>query len=258
MKTVKFNYSILQLPCTNRIMNNYFINQEPYTRPARTSVLTKFLKIGLKHLRIGDLRSPAWNPMIDMTTVEQRISYFHLLKRVIDHEIPGEVVELGTFTGYCAMLFQKIIEQCKSDKVLHVYDSFEVQFTKSGSIQNILVANFEKAKLTLPVIHKGYFQDTLPTQLPKHISFAHLDCGFGGDKFEHRDVLLFCLKEVYPRLSKGAICVLMDYMAEDGIDSGCDVNPGAKLAVTEFLKDKPETMIGLYGNQCYHGYFIKL
>jgi len=239
-------------------MNNYFVTQAPYTRLANANASTTLLKKALKYLKIGELRSPVWNPMIDMTTIEQRISYFHLLKGVIDHKVPGDVVEFGTFTGYCAMLFQKTIEQCRSDKALHVYDSFEVQFTKTGNIQDMLIANFESANLKLPVIHKGYFQDTLPTQLPDSVAFVHLDCGFGGDMIQHRDILLYCLEQVYPKLSKGAVCVLMDYVAEDGVAGGCDVNPGTRLATTEFLKDKPETMVGLYGNQCYHGYFVKL
>ena len=94
-------------------MNNYFITQAPYTRLANANASTTLLKKALKYLKIGELRSPVWNPMIDMTTIEQRISYFHLLKGVIDHKVPGDVVEFGTFTGYCAMLFQKTIEQCR-------------------------------------------------------------------------------------------------------------------------------------------------
>lgn len=238
-------------------MNNYFVSQEPYTRSAKETFFTKLARRCLRYFNIGDLKSPVWNPMMDMTSVEQRISYFHLLKGVLDNKVPGDIVEFGTFTGYSAMLFQKVIEQCKSHKTLHVYDSFEVQFTKSGSIEDELKSNFERAKLKLPNIHKGYFLDTLPAQLPENVSFVHLDCGFGGDMFQHRDILLFCLNYVYPKLSKGSVCILMDYVADDGIEGGFDVNPGAKLAADEFLKDKPETMVGLYGNQCYHGYFIK-
>lgn len=239
-------------------MNNYFLSQSPYTRVANLTVFHKLLRKALRFLNIGDLTFPVWNPMKDMSSIEQRISYYHLLKRVIDHQVPGDVVEFGTFTGYSAMLFQKVIEQSNSDKTLHVYDSFEIQFTRSGSIQEILTQNFTIAKLKVPIMHKGYFEDTLPTQLPISVSFVHMDCGFGGDKFQHRDILLFCLNQVYPKLSKGAVCILMDYMSEDGIRDGVDVNPGVVLAAEEFLKDKPETMVGLYGYQCYHGYFVKV
>ncbi|WP_113651829.1 TylF/MycF/NovP-related O-methyltransferase [Pedobacter namyangjuensis] len=238
-------------------MNNFFIAKEPYTRSVKASPLFNLLKKSLRFFKIGDLKSHIFDPMMDMTTVEQRISYFHLLNRVIDTKVRGEIIEFGTFTGYCALLFQNVIEQSKSGKELHLYDSFETQFMETGNIQDILIANFKKAKLQVPIMHKGYFQDTLPTQLPDEVAFVHMDCGFGGDKFEHRDILLFCLNQVYPKLSKGAICVLMDYMGAEGIEGGYDVNPGAKLAADEFLKDKPETMVALYGNECYHGYFVK-
>lgn len=238
-------------------MNNFFITKEPYTRVLKPSRFFKLLRRTLRALKIGDLNAMILDPMVDMTTVEQRIGYFHLLNRVIDNEVPGEVVELGTFTGYCALLFQNVIEQSKSDKKLHLYDSFETQFRETGNIQDILIANFKKAKLQLPIMHKGYFQETLPAQLPEKIAFVHIDCGFGGNQIEHKNILLFCLNNVYPKLSKGAICVLMDYTGNDIIESGCDVNPGVKLAANEFLKDKPEKMVALYGNEAYHGYFVK-
>ncbi|RZL50962.1 MAG: hypothetical protein EOP00_01670 [Pedobacter sp.] len=238
-------------------MNNFFIAQDPYTRVANKGIIYKIVKKVLQKLKIGDLKSPIFNPMVDMTNIEQRINYFHLMNRVVEQGVDGDVVELGTFTGSCAMLFQNVIQQSKSDKILHVFDSFETQFTESGDIQQKLIANFKKASLKLPVMHKGYFNETLPSGLPEKIAFAHLDCGFGGDKFEHKEILLFCLNQVYPKLSKGAICVLMDYQDIEGIIGGHDVNPGVKLATDEFLKDKPEKMVGLYGNQCSHGYFIK-
>jgi O-methyltransferase len=59
-------------------------------------------------------------------------------------------------------------------------------FTKSEDIQEILIANFRRSKLKLPILHKGYFHQTLPKELPDEIAFAHLDCGYGGDKIEHK------------------------------------------------------------------------
>jgi O-methyltransferase len=155
------------------------------------------------------------------------------------------------------MLFQNVIEQRKLEKQLHVYDSFEVMFTKSEDIQKILIANFHTAKLKLPIVHKGYFHQTLTKELSDEIAFVHLDCGYGGDKIEHKEILIFCLNHAYPRLSKGAVCILMDYKDEDGCEDGNDINPGTRLAADEFLEGKPETIVGLYGNQCYHGYFVK-
>jgi O-methyltransferase len=238
-------------------MDNFFITNPPYTRIVKETLLFKFVRKALRYLKIGDLSPMIIDPMVDMNTIEQRINYFHLLNNVINNDIEGDVVELGVFTGYCALIFQNVIEQNQSDKKLHLYDSFDIKFGLNGDIQDILIDNFKKAKLNIPVMHKGYFKDTLPSQLPTQISFVHMDCGFGGDALAHKELLLYCLKQVYPKMVKGAICVLMDYKGNFANAAAEDVNPGATLAGEEFLKDKPEKMVALYGNQSYHGYFQK-
>jgi O-methyltransferase len=191
--------------------------------------------------------------MIDMTTVEQRINYFHLLDGVLFNAVKGDVIELGCFTGQCAVLFQEILQANNSEKKLHLYDSFEKRFT----VEDILIRNFRKKGLSLPVIHKGYFETTIPQQLPEHIAFAHIDCGFGGDLMEHKKIMLYCLNAIYPRLSQNAVCVLMDYHNPNEDDFALDANPGVKLACDEFFISKPEKVFSLYGNQYAHGFFRK-
>ena len=44
----------------------------------------------------------------------------------------------------------------------------------------VLRRNFRPHSLELPKIHKGWFQDTLPSSLPDKICFAHLD----GDLYD--------------------------------------------------------------------------
>ena len=193
-----------------------------------------------------------------MNTVEQRINYYHLLDGVIVHHVPGDVIELGTFTGQCAVLFEKVIELRGSEKKLHVYDTFDVSFKFKGDIEAKLKENFNSAGLQLPAIHKGDFFDTLPAKLPGMLSFIHIDCGFGGEPPAHKKVMLHCLESVYPRMTKGAVCILMDYNdpAENGIAH--NIAPGVKLACDEFLADKPEKIEALYGNQYLHAYFRKV
>ena len=65
------------------------------------------------------------------------------------------------------------------------------------------------------------------------------------------------LAEIYPRMSAGAICVLMDYNDPEINGIGHNANPGVKLACDEFLVNKPEEIIPLYGNQYFHAYFQK-
>ncbi|MES2446539.1 MAG: TylF/MycF/NovP-related O-methyltransferase [Bacteroidota bacterium] len=237
-------------------MDNYFITQPPYTRAIKPSFIKKWVGKGLRYLKLGDL-TPLIDPFRDMNNVEQRMNYYHLVNQIIAANVKGDLVELGAFTGFSAMLFQNVLQQNQSDKKLHLYDSFEIQFSEHGDIQEILKANFLKAGLNLPTLHKGYFQDTLPTQLPQEIAFVHIDCGHGGDKFEHRDIMIYCLTEVYPKMTKGAICLLTDYIDRNQFPNGFDCNPGVYLGASSFLKDKPEKMVALYGNQLHHAYFKK-
>ncbi|MFT3904333.1 MAG: TylF/MycF/NovP-related O-methyltransferase [Niabella sp.] len=239
-------------------LNNFFITEDSLSKRKRHPLI----KLGNKLLsKRGYLYriTPIPNPVEDMNTIEQRINFFHLLGSVIENRIEGDIVELGCFTGQCALLFQKILDFYKSDKDLHLYDSFETKFTYTNSnIEDLLIENFEKDRLKLPNLHKGFFNDTLPAQLPEKICFAHIDCGFGGDKFQHKEIVLFCLEKIYTKMPKGAVCVLMDYFDATTNDPGLDCNPGVKLACDDFFKDKQEVIVSLYGNQISHAYFKKL
>jgi O-methyltransferase len=239
-------------------MNNYFITEPPYSVNKRRNVpFINFVNKGLRFLKTG-YNVQQLDTSVDMNTLEQRINYYHLLDNVITSNIPGDVIELGTFTGQCALLFQKMIELHQSDKKLHVFDTFGVSFKFKGDIEEKLKSNFITAELTLPVTHKGDFFKTLPAELPAVLSFIHIDCGFGGDPLEHKKVMMHCLESIYPKMAPGALCVLMDYNdpAENGIAH--NVAPGVKLACDEFLAGKPESIMALYGNQYLHAYFKKL
>ncbi|WP_448103829.1 TylF/MycF/NovP-related O-methyltransferase [Pedobacter panaciterrae] len=240
-------------------MDNYFIIQPPYTKVRPNPSLLKLVKVlnkAFRKLKLGLVISPI-DTTIDMNTIEQRINYYHLLNTVIQNGIAGDVVELGCFSGQCALLFGKVIEQNHSDKKLHLYDSFEIKFAEKRNVEDVLKEGFSQAKLRLPELHKGYFEQTLPDQLPEKIAFAHIDCGHGGDKLQHKEIMLFCLGQIYPKMSPGSICVLMDYNDPKINGPGHDANPGVKLAWDEFFKGRPEQIVPLYGNQYFHAYFTK-
>lgn len=238
-------------------MDNFFIAtaQSP---SRKNSLFINFLNKGLRLFKTGYQIDPLPDPVSDMSTIEQRINYFHLLDGVISNQVPGEVVELGCFTGQCAMLFQKVIEMNGSGKKLHVYDSFETKFNIKGDIESIFINNFHRAGLRVPTLHKGYFETTVPHQLPDTIAFVHIDCGSGRDQVRHKNTIIHCLESVYPRMNKGAVCILMDYHDKTINPTGYNVNPGVKLGCDEFLADKPEKVISLYGNQYSHGFFKKM
>ena len=238
-------------------LHNFFVMQNDVVESRHKKQVTYINKL-LRRLGFWHQLTPVLNPMVEMSTIEHRINFYHLLVSVIENNIEGEIVELGSFTGQCGIFFKKTCNMHKSAKTLHLYDSFEIKFGHKKNIEQELIDNFKKNNLELPVIHKGNFNKTIPHQLPEKIAFAHIDCGFGGDKNEHKQIMLFCLRHIYNRLSNGGICMLMDYHDAHLNDPGIDCNPGVKLACDDFFADKPESVISLYANQASHGYFKKI
>ncbi len=200
---------------------------------------------------------PLLNASADMVSEYQRINFYHLMNRVLDSNIEGDIVELGCFEGQTALLFQQILVNYKAEKRFVVFDNFRHDFGLNTDIKSRLIENFKNKNLPLPEIADGDFKDTLKNNLPEKIAFLHIDCGFGGDKYLHKEVILNCLNQTYNRMAAGAVCVLMDYHVDGITLNGTNCNPGVKLACDEFFNDRPEKVYTLYGGQYSHGYFIK-
>ena len=194
-----------------------------------------------------------------MTTVEMRMNLYHLLSQVLAYDVPGEVLEVGTFTGETAVLLAKVLEGegQRARRELHVYDAFRPMWN-SGNPRTQLAANFDALGLTQPHVHEGFFAETIPSQLPERVAFVHLDCGFGGDPKEHAEEITRLLTHLYPRMSKGAICSLVDYSDPREVDRVTDSNPGVKPGCDRFLADKPEKPSILYAAEYGHAYFRKM
>lgn len=198
----------------------------------------------------------------NMISIEQGINIYHLLCQTIQNNVPGDIVELGCYEGITSILIQKTLDQLKSDKILHVYDSFEGlpdksekddgAFFKKGSLSTTklnLIGNFNKHRVKQPIIHEGWFKDTLPKELPEKICFAHLD----GDFYSS---IAVSLEHVYPKLSRNGIVIIDDYCDPQIVNIPNNF-PGVKKATDEFLMNKPEKIVILIaGNEC-HAYFKK-
>jgi O-methyltransferase len=197
-----------------------------------------------------------------MLTVEQAVNLYHLLTQVLLLDVPGDVVELGCYEGTTAILLQTTLDQHRSAKRLHVYDSFAglppaspqdgpTRFREGdcGTTRERLVANFREFDLEPPVIHAGWFRDTLPGGLPERVAFAHLDGDFYTSTREG-------LEHLYPHLSPGAVVVVDDY-CDPAVHDVTDTLPGVKRACDQFLADKPERMGVLLGGSASHAYFRK-
>lgn len=163
-----------------------------------------------------------------------RLNLYHLVSQVLSYNVKGEVVEAGCFRGLTAVFIAEILSHFESGKKLYLYDSFEGlplptvedQQPKLGKgvfavNESVVIDNF--SGLPKPIVCKGWFQDTMPSQLPSQISFAHIDCDF-------YEPIKLALNSIYSRLAVGGIIAVHDYEHPDfkgvkmAVDEFCDAN----------------------------------
>ncbi len=163
------------------------------------------------------------------------------LEKVLDKGVAGHIVELGCYSGTTSLFIRRLLDQKQQSTLrqFHVYDSFEglpsktsadtsaagVEF-KAGELavsRKQLVKNFERANLKPPIIHKGWFNDLTPSDMPSPISFAFLD----GDFYES---IIASLRLVVPAVSSGGVILVDDYQRE--------ALPGVERAINDYFRGK--------------------
>ncbi len=242
-------------------MDNVFLGEYLGT-PARSckfvDLLDRVFRKTVPWLRIGS----SWRGM--MASIESRMNTFHLLSQVIVQDVPGDIVEIGCHAGESTVVLQRVIQELDPSRELHAFDSFQgvppgdsadEGVYKPGDMaasQTKFNENFERLGLKLPAVHAGWFEQTLPSSLPKRIAFALLDADL------YRSTLQ-ALEAVYPRLSPGAICLLGVYWdpqtkAAMTTDKRYK-SPGVKQACDEFFGDKRERISILLAGNYTSGYF---
>ena len=225
-----------------------------------------FVNKVMRKLRIPVRLTPA---PADMANVEARMNLFHLLEQTVANKVPGDVVDLGCNAGDSTIVMQRVISALAPEKQVHAFDSFEglPELTSNDSKDGVyakgymaaglelFTSKFKALGLKMPHTHKGWFEETVPKELPERISFALID----GDLYESTRHVL---PHVYARMSPGAIGMIAVYydptvFPRKGISGGY-MSPGVKRATDEFFKDKPEKVHLLYANEYSNGYFRKL
>jgi O-methyltransferase len=158
-------------------------------------------------------------------------------ERTLHRQIPGDIVEFGCYSGTTSLFLQRLLQEHGAGKTLHVYDSFAglppkgaadesptgVQF-RAGALTSSkadFIKHFKQAHLQLPIIHKAWFEELQPADIPVAVSFAFLD----GDFFASITQSFHLIEN---RLTKGSVIVVDDYQSE--------ALPGAKRAVDTWLK----------------------
>ncbi len=192
------------------------------------------------------------------SSLEQRNNLYLLADQVLAFDIKGDFVEVGCQNGATARVLASVIDHHQADRAFHVYDTFCTDPAPAHGSRNIFERNFRIKGPRLPVVHAGNFERTLTQELPEHIAFAHIDRNTGAPDDIHSNCVRECLEAVYPRMSVGAIGVLMDYHDPERTVGGCDTNPGVKQACDRFFRSKPECIQILYGGEYSHAFFRKV
>jgi len=165
----------------------------------------------------------------------------YLVKCLIETtDIPGDIVEIGCFKGLNSVLIQATLDLCESNKVLHLYDSFEglPEFTDSDrsmalashyqvgtfkAQESDVIENFRQHDLKEPVIHVGKIENTSTSDFPEKVSLAFIDLDFYRGTLDS-------LERVWPLMSENGLVILDDYGFRD--------LPGVEKAALQFFKDK--------------------
>ena len=178
---------------------------------------------------------PLISEQVDRQEIKVILSELYL---TLEQNTSGSVVEFGCYIGTTSLFMRRMLDSFSSTKDFHVYDSFvglpsKTVHDSSPAGEQFRVGElsvsrkefelqFKKANLRLPRVHKGWFSELQPHDVPDRISFAYLD----GDYYES---IKDSLQLVWPRLSKGSRIVVDDYANE--------ALPGSRIAVDEWLRE---------------------
>ena len=158
------------------------------------------------------------------------------LEKVLRSGMAGNVVEFGCYVGTTSLFIRRLLDAYDLAGEFHVYDSFMglpektqadasaagEQF-KAGELlapRKIFVQNFKRAGLKIPTIHKGWFADFTPDDVPEDIIFAFFDGDFYGS-------IADSFRVCSGKFQEKATIVVDDYANE--------ALPGAARAVDEWL-----------------------
>lgn len=170
------------------------------------------------------------------------------LSQALGYGVPGDIVELGCNRGHTSAFLQAVNEaESHPPRRLHLFDSFAglpapASVDGTAFSEGELRASVDDVEelfadrcLTKPVVHPGWFDETLEAGLPPAICFAYLD----ADLF---DSIATGLRSLYPRLSPGAVVMIDDYCDPPINPRAWDRLPGVKVACDAVLGDRPETV----------------
>lgn len=172
----------------------------------------------------------------DQVSADQIKTILSQTQRIVDQSVSGAVVELGCYIGTTSLFIRRLLDLIDADRPFHVYDSFaglpektSLDASRAGEqfvggelavSKKSFVNEFKKAGLKPPIIHKGWFSDLTPADLPEMVAMAFLD----GDFYES---ISDSMRLVLPKMSLGGVIIVDDYASE--------ALPGVAKAVHQFF-----------------------
>lgn len=184
-----------------------------------------------------------------MTSSDKLFGLITAVRYVVEHDIPGDIVECGVWRGGSMQAAAMALLQAGStSRDLYLFDTFEgmpppseVDRRRDGRSAAELLASADKDAPVWAVadlddvrqgmeavgypadkVHyvKGLVEDTVPDQAPDVISILRLDTDwYASTRHE--------LTHLYPRLSSGGVLIIDDY----------GYWQGSRKAVEEFLAE---------------------
>lgn len=174
-----------------------------------------------------------------MVHVTKRKVLYTLTKDIDKLNVPGDIVECGSYNGGSAALMAYVLRNSQAQRNIWLFDSFEglpVPTEKDGqrvsqlyykgwckgNVSNVMEI-FKKLSIPKDRIHitKGWFHDTFPAVHIPQIALLHLD----ADWYES---IKLCLEKFYDCVQPGGFIVIDDY----------DIWEGCAKAVDEFIKNR--------------------
>jgi O-methyltransferase len=169
-----------------------------------------------------------------MTSPERICVLRQALMHVVQHEIPGDIVECGVWKGGSMMAAARTLQELGAiERNLHLFDTFDgmpepgekdVCFSGESAAElmsrsdqksslvwaysafeevnrNLLSTGYPAERISFV---KGKVEETIPTSAPAQIALLRLDTDWYESTYHE-------LVHLYPRLSSGGVLIIDDY-----------------------------------------------
>ena len=143
--------------------------------------------------------------------------------------LEGDYVECGVWRGGMSAAIAEVLGKRKR---FHLFDSFEGlpkakeidgkealawqkntssegYFDNCAADERFAIEAMKLAKHADYLLHKGWFEKTLPISITQPVSILRLD----GDWY---DSIMVCLENIYPKVVSGGLIIIDDYHTWDG------------------------------------------